>query len=211
MARKKIEDRQKILRDFYGYDPNKLVTFGTNISVNLDPLVFPNLTVAPAQIKTLAVALGAAQAAMITGGSPEKAARDTAFNALADALDADAKVVEVVAAGNLEKLLRTGYLPASKNHARSPLDDTAIVGLYNNGTTQALLQLVPVVNAKVYQVQLSTDGGKTWFEAGIPSTQARRIVLAGLIPGTTYLVRARAVGGSTGASNWTAPSSIMST
>ena len=58
MARKKIEDRQKILRDFYGYDPNKLVTFGTNISVNLDPLVFPNLTVAPAQIKTLAVALG---------------------------------------------------------------------------------------------------------------------------------------------------------
>ena len=43
------------------------------------------------------------------------------------------------------------------------------------------------------------------------STQARRIVLTNLVPGTTYAVRARAIGGSTGASNWTAPGSIMST
>jgi peptidoglycan/xylan/chitin deacetylase (PgdA/CDA1 family) len=42
-------------------------------------------------------------------------------------------------------------------------------------------------------------------------TQARRIVISNLVPGTTYLVRARAIGGSTGASNWTAPGSIMST
>jgi len=43
------------------------------------------------------------------------------------------------------------------------------------------------------------------------STQARRIVLSNLVPGTTYAVRARAIGGSTGASNWTGPGSIMST
>jgi hypothetical protein len=59
-------------------------------------------------------------------------------------------------------------------------------------------------------LQLSTDGGKTWVEAGI-STQARRIVLKSLVPGTTYTVRARAIGGSTGASSWTNPGSIMST
>ena len=73
-----------------------------------------------------------------------------------------------------------------------------------------LLRLQAVVNAKTYQVQTSTDGGKTWQEACL-STQARRIVIGGLVPGTTYLVRARAIGGSTGASNWTAPGSIMST
>jgi len=59
-------------------------------------------------------------------------------------------------------------------------------------------------------VQTSTDGGQTWVEA-LLSSQARRIVLTNLLPGTTYAVRARAIGGSTGASSWTLPSSIMST
>ena len=140
----------------------------------------------------------------------KSAAKDKAFTALAEALDADADVVEMVVGMDMEMLLATGYLPASTNRASSPLDDTSIAALLNNGTTQALLQLTPVRNAKTYQVQTSVDGGKTWVEACI-STQARRIVLTGLVPGTTYAVRARAIGGSTGASGWTSPSSIMST
>jgi hypothetical protein len=111
----------------------------------------------------------------------------------------------------MEALLATGYLPVSVNHAQSALDDTAIESLLNNGTTQALLQLTPVRNAKVYQAQFSMDGGKTWFEACLPPSSSRRIVIAGLTPGTTYLIRARAIGGLTGASNWTASQSIMST
>ena len=138
------------------------------------------------------------------------AAKDKEFDALTDALNADANIVENIVGNDLEMLLATGYLPVSTNRASSPLDDTAIVSLLNNGTTQALLQLLPVRNAKSYQLQTSTDGGKTWLEAGI-STQARRIVLPNLVPGTTYFVRARAIGGSTGASSWTNPGSIMST
>jgi Fibronectin type III domain len=112
--------------------------------------------------------------------------------------------------GDLEMLLATGYLPASTNRTSSPLDDTAITGLFNNGTTQVLLRLQSVVNAKAYQVQTSSDGGKTWVDACV-SSQARRIVITGLTAGATYQVRARAIGGSTGASNWTAPGAIMST
>jgi len=110
----------------------------------------------------------------------------------------------------LEMLLTTGYLPVSTSRSSSPLDDTSIADLMNNGTTQALLRLQPIVNAKAYQVQTSIDGGKTWVEA-ILSSQARRIVLVNLVPGTTYAVRARAIGGSTGASSWTLAQSIMST
>jgi hypothetical protein len=198
------------LRDFYQYPANKLVPFGTNISTNLDLITFPNLPVPATVIKTLADDLNAKQGAMITGGPVEREARDKAFNALCAALDSDADAVEMVVGMNMEMLLATGYLPASTNHASSPLDDTAIASLKNNGTTQVLLRLQPVVNAKTYQVQISMDGGKTWQESCLP-TQARRIVIAGLVPGTTYLVRARAIGGSTGASNWTAPGSIMST
>jgi hypothetical protein len=119
-------------------------------------------------------------------------------------------VVEDTVGDDLEMLLATGYLPASTNHSSSPLDDTSIVSLLNNGTTQALLRLEAVVNAKSYQTQVSPDGGKTCADWTV-SSQARRIVLTNLVPGTTYLVRARAIGGATGASNWTSPGSIMST
>jgi hypothetical protein len=199
-----------ILRTFYEDSPESLVIFGTNVGTNLDPVKFPNLPVSPATIKTLAADLADKQAATITGGSVAFAARDNAFDALTAALDSDADNVESVVKDNMEMLLATGYLPVSTNRTSSPLDDTAILGLFNNGTTQVLLRLQSVVNAKVYQVQTSVDGGKTWLEAGLP-TKAQRIVLTGLIPGTTYLVRARAIGGSTGGSNWTAPGSIMST
>ena len=200
----------RILRNFYNYSGSQLVTFATNISGNLDPTKFVKLTVAPTVIKTLADALNAALAATITGGTVATAAKDKAFDAVTDALNADANDIENVVGTDLEMLLATGYLPVSTNRASSPLDDTAVVSLLNNGSTQLLLRLLPVLNAKLYQLQTSTDGGKTWVEAGM-STQARRIVLKGLTPGTTYSVRARAIGGSTGASNWSNPASVMAT
>jgi hypothetical protein len=180
----------KVLRNFYNYPAAQLVTFGYNAAANLDPTVFLNLPVAPADLKT--------------------AAKNAAFAVLANALNGDANIVENTVGMNLELLLSTGYLPVSSNRSSSPLNDTSIVSLLNNGTTQALVRLQSVINAKAYQVQTSTDGGKTWVEASL-SSQARRIALSNLVPGTTYAVRARAIGGSTGASSWTQPSSIMST
>ena len=200
----------KILRNFYGYTGANAVIFGTNISLNVDPLLYPGLPFSPTAIKALADDLNTKLAAQVTGGSVEVEAANVAFTALCNALNDDADIVELAVKNDLTKLLATGYLPASDNHAQSPLDDTAIVGLFNNGTTQLLLRLQPVRNAKSYQIQTSLDGGKTWQETPI-STQARRIVLTGLLPGSAYLVRARAIGGSTGASAWTSPGSIICT
>jgi hypothetical protein len=200
----------RILRDFHEYPAAQLVSFGRNVSINLDPTKFPNLPVVNPALEAYVDDLDGALAAMPTGGKVETAAKNKAFDALTDALNSDANVVENVVGTDMEMLLATGYLPVSTNRTSSPLDDTSIVSLLNNGTTQVLLQLLPVRNAKLYQVQTSTDGGKTWVEVCL-STQARRIVLSNLVPGTTYAVRARAIGGSTGASNWTGPGSIMST
>ena len=200
----------RVLRDFYKYRAPQMVTFGYNIASSLDPLIFPNLPVAPTALKTLADTLNTALQAKLTGGKIETAAKNTAFAALANALNSDANIVENVVGMNLEMLLTTGYLPVSSSRTSSPLDDTSIMALMNNGTTQALLRLQPIVNAKAYQVQTSLDNGATWVEAEL-SSQARRIVLTGLVPSKTYAVRARAIGGSTGASSWTLPQSIMST
>ena len=107
-------------------------------------------------------------------------------------------------------LLNTGYLPASTNRTSTPLDDTAINGLFNNGSTQLLLRLVTVRNAGSYQVQVSLDNGLTWLEA-VVSCKAFRIVIPNLTPTKTYLVRARAIGGSTGSSAWVVSGSIVCT
>jgi hypothetical protein len=199
-----------VLRDFNKYPGPQLVKFGYNVATNLDPTKFANLPFTPAQISALTDDFSAKLAATITGGSVEIAAKNKAQVALLNVLNGDASIVEIVAANDLELLLSSGYLPASNNRTSSPLADTAITSLSNFGSTQVLLRLTPVANARSYQVQVSPDGGKTWVEACI-SSQARRIVLANLVPGTTYAVRARAIGGSTGASNWCGSQSIMST
>ena len=72
------------------------------------------------------------------------------------------------------------------------------------------MRLTPVLNAKAYHVQTNTNGNGTWTEAGI-YTQARRIELGNLTPGTVYNVRARAIGGSAGCSDWCKPNSLMAT
>lgn len=79
----------------------------------------------------------------------------------------------------------------------------------NLATTQLLVRLTPITNAKSYNMQTNTGNG-TWVDAGI-FTQARRIVLEGLAPGTTYTIRGRAIGGSTGQSAWSDPVSHMAT
>jgi hypothetical protein len=200
----------KVLRDFYGYPAQKLAPFGVNVSVNLDVKLFPNLPVPPDQLKLLADTLTAKIADRVTGGPAATAAQAKAFAALADALNADANIVELTVGSDLEMLLNTGYLPASTNRTSSPLDDTSIAGLYNNGSTQLLLRLARVRNAASYQVQVSTDGGVTWQEA-VVSRKANRIVLPNLTPTKTYLVRARAIGGSTGSSAWVVSGSIVCT
>ena len=67
----------------------------------------------------------------------------------------------------------------------------------------------PILNARNYQVQMSTGTG-AWQDVGI-FPQARRIVLESLTPGTIYNVRLRALGGSTGYSDWSISASLMAT
>ena len=58
----------------------------------------------------------------------------------------------------------------------------------------------PVDNARAYQGCCNVSGGPRL--AATDSTQAHRIVLDSLMPGTTGTVQSRAVGDATGYSNW---------
>jgi hypothetical protein len=103
-------------------------------------------------------------------------------------------------------LLSSGYQAVSTNRAQTQLDIPAIVSIGNEMTGQFAVSLQPVNNARAYEVQYKNGAG--WLPAGT-FTQARKIVVPNLTPGTTYSVQARAVGGSTGYSDWSDPVSHM--
>jgi hypothetical protein len=63
--------------------------------------------------------------------------------------------------------------------------------------------------AYAYEVQIKSGAGN-WQAAGL-FTQTRRLVLTDLTPGTVYTVQARAIGGITGYSDWSDPSSHIAT
>ena len=138
------------------------------------------------------------------------ALRDEAREALLDAARKNGAYVQSVALNSLSTLLSSGYQNVPTQSPSSPLDIPTILSVTNNGTTQVALRLSRVDNAKSYQIQFSTDNGKTWTMGGA-YPQARRIMLTNLVPGTTYMIQAQAIGGSTGQSGWSTPVSIMST
>ncbi len=69
------------------------------------------------------------------------------------------------------------------------------------------MHLTAVANSHGYEVQISTNG--TDWKTVKNSGQARTIPLTGLTTGTVYQVRARALGGSTGQSDWSMPGSSI--
>jgi chitodextrinase len=98
---------------------------------------------------------------------------------------------------------------ASTNRAQTQLPAPTILSLENEMSTQLVVRLTPIANAYCYEVQTSTGTG-AWQPAGV-FTAARRIVLTNLTPGTVYNVQSRAIGGSTGYSDWSDPSSHIVT
>jgi hypothetical protein len=137
------------------------------------------------------------------GGTLATIAKNDARDVLITSLRQTAAYVQSVASQDLQLLVSSGFQPVSTNRAQAPLDTPLVLDIDNSVTTLLILRMQPVVNARSYQVQYKSGTGD-WVAAGT-FTQARRIVVSGLTPGTVYTVQARAVGGSTGYSVWSAP------
>jgi hypothetical protein len=141
------------------------------------------------------------------GGSQALNARNLALAAVIEGLDALAFYVQTVARFNLPLLLASGFQARSNSRAQSELDTPSITGIDNDISTQLDVHLSPISNAVGYEVQICTGTG-AWTTATF-STQARTVTLTGLTTGTVYQVRARALGGSTGQSDWSMPGSSI--
>jgi hypothetical protein len=169
---------------------------------------FPAPTIPLATVTTRQTVFRTALAAAANGGKQLTAAKNQARQSLLDALDANALYVQALARYDLAMLLSSGYQAASINRAQTQLPAPTILALENEMSTQLVLRLSPIANAYCYEVQTKNGGG--WTPAGA-FTAARRIILTNLTPGTVYNVQARAIGGSTGYSDWSDPSSHIAT
>jgi hypothetical protein len=176
------------------------------LPVPLVPAVPPDPN-APVDMTTRMNSLQAAIAAAESGGTVLTAAKNAALQFGLDGLDALAFYVQTVARYDLPTFLTSGFQVVSNNHGQSPLGTPSVTGIDNDISMQLDVHLTPIANAVGYELQtLNGTGG--WTTAKF-STQARTITLTGLTTGQVYQVRARALGGSTGQSDWSAPSSSI--
>jgi hypothetical protein len=165
---------------------------------------------ASADLTTLQQSFSDACVAAANGGTQLTADKNQKRELLQEALHKLGMYVQTVARTDLAMLLSSGFEACSTNRASVPLSKPVILALVNETSGQLLVRGGSVLNARSYQAQMSTDGGKTWVDMG-DFTGARRIVLAPVTPGTVYTVHFRAVGGSTKYSEWSDPVSHIAT
>ncbi len=170
---------------------------------------FPAPPVTTGELTSLQETFREAITAAAQGGKQATATKNAARAALLDALRRDAAYVQTVASQDLAMLLSSGYDAASTNRAQTPLVKPVVLRVDNEASTTLTVRLNRVPNARAYEARVSTTTG-TWQPAGT-FTQARRVIVTSLTPGTTYTMQFRAVGGSTGYSDWSDPVSHMAT
>ncbi|HEY3663981.1 MAG TPA: fibronectin type III domain-containing protein [Chthoniobacterales bacterium] len=79
----------------------------------------------------------------------------------------------------------------------------------NGAASQLVARLGhPVKHTNLYEGRASIDGGTTWLPS-VFTGDSRHIIFDGLTAGKIYTIQVRALGGSTGESDWSDPVSHM--
>ncbi len=170
---------------------------------------YPTPPVTTADLGKLQDAFRAAISAALDGGVTLTAVKNAAREDLLDGLHKDAMYVQTIARHDLAMLLSSGFEAASTNRSRSPLPKPAIQAVVNEVSGKLLMRGESLLNAHSYQAQMmAANNGNVWVDAG-DFTGARRMEIGPVTPGTTYSLRYRAVGGTTGHSEWSDPVSHM--
>jgi hypothetical protein len=175
---------------------------------------FPAPTVDLPTVQAALDELTAAMAAQAHGGPAATAEKNNKQEALRALLRKLKHYVEDNSNEDLAVLLSSGFQAAESSRVRTPLANPAIIGVaFGNSSGELVLKVTPVRRARVFDVRMAAVGADNvagpWQPAGL-FTDSRSITISGLTPGTTYSFQVRAVGGSTGYSDWSNPVSRMS-
>lgn len=174
---------------------------------------YPSPPVTQAALEDALGLFSAAIAAAATGGPQETADKANKRDVLVGLLRQLAAYVQEKHNNNLADLLSSGFEAVSTNTASSPLVTPTIKDILNGNSGQQILRVNRVKNAKAYEVRyalLSPEGTPGPWVDGLLFTSSRSMPVNGLTPGGNYQFQVRAVGGSTGYSDWSDPVSHRS-
>jgi hypothetical protein len=203
-----MSNNYRVNLGFAGYSDSDLNEFTSGVIPSLTGNAgFPTPPVTLVDLGARQTAFENALAAAAQGGTQLTAVKNAARAALVTALRKEAAYVQSIASQDVALLLSSGFQANSTARTRSPLDTPNIIQIDNGMSTQLVVRLQGVDNARAYEVQVKNGTGG-WLSAGV-FTQSRGIVVGNLTPGNIYSVQARAVGGSTGYSDWSDPQSHM--
>ena len=166
---------------------------------------FPSPPVTMAELQASFTGFSAALGAQQIGGMAATSAKNDARAELIGLLRQLAAYVQKVSDGNMTTLLSSGFEAASSNRAQTPLDQPVIAKVENGNSGQLLVTIKPVAHARTYEVRYALIGaGGTpgpWQGGGL-FTSSRAMPVSGLTRGEDYAIGVRAIGGSTGYSDW---------
>ena len=147
-------------------------------------------------------------AASQTGGQADTAAKNNSRQALLGDLRQVASYVQIRCNNDLNLLLTSGFEAQSTNRASTPLEQPQGLAIKNFHTGTLIAGVGPVKNTSMYEGRIKGPTGD-WLPP-VFSGDSQHLRFTGLTPGTTYTIQVRALGGSTGQSDWSDPSSHMS-
>lgn len=174
---------------------------------------FPNPPVSLTALRDGITEYTEALVAQVQGGTMATAHKKKKRAALVTLLRKLARYVEDNCDGNLATLLSSGFTAASTSHTRTALAKPRAMRIVNGNSGQLLVRIKPCANAKCYELRyavVGADGAAGPWQSGGLATNSRALALNNLTPGTTYIIEVRAIGGTTGYSDWCDASSRMS-
>lgn len=198
----------KVSLGFTRLSDGDLGGFGNTVSTKLENnSYFTTLPFPITRLKTEVTVFTTAVANAAQGGTQLTAVKNAARDTVLESLRVLAAYVQSAGQNSLEIILSSGFEVNKTDRTRKPLDKPVITNIDNFASTQLMIGMPPVDNARAYEFRTRVGSGD-WKNAGI-YTKARGVILGEFVPGATYDIQSRAVGGTTGYSDWSDPVSHM--
>jgi hypothetical protein len=201
-----MPQRVRAADGFNADSAEELVTAGGVILAGLtNNPSFPSPPVDLQALKTAVDDLNAALAAQAHAGLAATAEKNSKAAVLTEMLRKLKHYVEDNCGNDVTVLLSSGFAAAGNTRNRAPLPNPAIVSVDLGLSGELLLTVTRIPRAKCYEVRMATAGADNmpgpWQPAGL-FTNSQSMSVRGLAPGMTYAFQVRAIGGSTGYSDW---------
>ena len=168
---------------------------------------YPTPPVTLANLETARADLEQKIADAASGGPPDTAAKNDSRANLLGMLRQIASYVQINCNNDMATLLSSGFQAMSTNRAQTPLDKPTSLVIDNGGSGQLVASVDPVKNTSLYEGRVKGSTGD-WLPS-VFTGDSQHIEFNGLTPGQNYTIQVRALGGSTGQSDWSDPSTHM--